>query len=96
MCLFPDVDVSHSVTRSIAKKFYQKVCWGFPSFEEDNAESWPSLCDKVCSLQYISEYSCSYLSSNIVFLLGCVYGSSLDVLACHGLPLELYISKTWG
>ena len=54
ICLFPDVDVLHSVMRFIA--ILSMVCQGFPSFEEGYSESWPSLCDKVCSLQYISRY----------------------------------------
>ena len=76
--------------------FYQKVCWEFPSFEEGNFESWPSLCNEVCSLQYISKYPCSYPSSNIVFLLSSTCGCSLDVLTCQGFPPELYISKDLG
>ena len=76
--------------------FYRKVCQGFLSFEEGNSESWPFLCDRACSLQYTSKCPCSYLSNNIVFLWGSIYGYSLDVLACCGLPLVLYISKTWG
>ena len=75
---------------------YWKVCWGILSFEEGNSEFWPFLCNKECSLQYISEYPCSYLSNNIVVLWGSIYVCCLDVIACRGLPLVLSISKTWG
>ena len=66
----------------------------FPSSAKGNAEFWPSPCGKVCNLQYISKYPCSYPSSNIAFLLDNMCGSSLGVLTCHELPPELYISRT--
>ena len=94
ICLFPDVDVLHSVTRSIA--ILSNDLLGIPSFEEGNSESWPSLCNKACSLQYISGYPCSYSSSNIVFLSNSMYGYYPDILTCWGLPPGLCISKTWG
>ena len=72
------------------------VYLGFPSFAKGNAEFWPSPCGKVCNLQYIFDYPCSDLSSNIAFLLSSMYGSSLDVLTCHEHPPEWCISRTMG
>ena len=72
------------------------VYLGFPSFAKGKAEFWPSPCSKVCTLQYIFEYTCSYLSSNIAFLLDRMCRSSLDVLTCCELPPELCISRTLG
>ena len=76
--------------------FYQMVCQRFLSFKVGNSESWPSLCSIVCNLQCTFKYLCSYPSCNIVILSSSMYGYSLDVLTCHGILLELYISKIWG
>ena len=52
MCLLPDVNVSHSVMRSIA--LYQMAYMVFPSSAKGNTEFWLSPCGKMCNLQYIS------------------------------------------
>ena len=52
MCLLPDVDVLHSVTRSIAILLNGLLV--FMSSAKGNAELWVSPCSKVCNLQYIS------------------------------------------
>ena len=46
MCLLPDVDVSHSVTRSIA------ILSNGLSGISIICKPWPFLFGKVCSLQY--------------------------------------------
>ena len=51
MCLLPDVDVSHLVTRSIAILLNGLV---FPSSVKGNVELLPFLFGKGHSLQYIS------------------------------------------
>ena len=93
MCLFPDVDVSHSVTRSIA--ICWMVCQELPSSEEGNFEFWPFLCDIVCSWLYISECLCSFPSNSIDALSSSRCRYFPEVLTCHGLPLELCTSKIW-
>ena len=52
MCLFPDVEVLHSVTKSMA--IYQMVYLVFESFVMGIAELWPFHIGKECSLQCIS------------------------------------------
>ena len=95
ICLLPDVDVSHSVMRLIAI-LSNGLSWDFHHLKRVILKSWPSLCDKVCSLQYISRYPCSYPSSNIVFLSNSMYRYYPDVLTCCGLPPGLCISRMWG
>ena len=48
ICLFPDVDVSHSVTRSIAILFERSI-WNLCHFGVGNFEFWPFPCDIVHS-----------------------------------------------
>ena len=91
ICLFPDVDVSHSVTRSIA--ILSKGLSGLPSSEVDNFEFWLFPCGIMYGWLYIFKCLYSFLSNNIVILSNSRCGCFLDVLSCHGLPLELYISK---
>ena len=89
--LFPDADVSHSVTSSIA--IFQKVYQESLSSEVDDFEFLPFPCGIVHSWLYIYEYLYSFLSSSIVALSNSRCGCFTDVLTCHGLPLELYIFK---
>ena len=91
ICLFPDVDVSHSVMRSIA--ILSKVSQESLSSAEGNFEFWPFPWDIVCSWLYISKCLYSLLSNSIVTLSNSRCGCFPNVLTCHGLPLELYISK---
>ena len=93
ICLFPDVDVSHSAIRSIAN--FQMVCWEPLSPEEGNFEFWLFPCGIVCSWLYISKNLCSFPSSSIDILSSSRCGCFFDVLTCHGLPLKLCTSKIW-
>ena len=84
MCVFPDVDVSHSVTKS----YYDFVEWPIGNLHHLKRvifEFWP-FCGIVCRWLCISECLSSFPSSSIDALSSTRCRCFLNVLTCHGLP----------